>query len=99
LGPFSFVILETWLPVVTAIGGSFFSGYFGIRIGIARMEERHIALSDRVARLEARLDSKDRADYEWRHNEYSPTITEIWSEVQPMKAIVDRLERYVHPPK
>lgn len=93
------MILETWLPVAVAVAGSFGSGWLGIRLGLARMEERHIALSDRVARLEARLDAKERGDYEWRHDEYTPMINEIWADVRPIKAIVDRLERFVHPPK
>jgi hypothetical protein len=41
-----------WLPTGVAIAGSFLSAFVGIRIGLARIEERHIALSARVDALE-----------------------------------------------
>lgn len=88
--------LEAWLPVAVALGGSFFSGYFGVRIGQARMEERHIALMERVAKLESKFDLKEAGDYRWRHDEYSPTITELWADLRPLKAIVERIERFIH---
>lgn len=90
-------MLEAWAPVLVALVGSALSGYWGVRIGQARMEERHIALAARVATLEAWKLAKEQADYAWRHDEYSPQISNIWAEVRPMKAIVERLERWIHP--
>lgn len=89
-------MFETWLPTVIAAVGSFISGYFGIRVGMARMEERHIALMERVSKIESRMDAKDLADYHWRHDEYSPMITSIWADLHPLKTIVERLERFRH---
>ena len=40
-------MLETWLPTLIAIFGSLISGYLGVRVGLVRMEERHLALSQR----------------------------------------------------
>jgi len=84
---------EVWLPTAIALFGSFLSGYFGVRIGMARMEERHIALTARVDKIEKRLDDMDDAGYKWRHDEYAPQISEIWLELRPLKAIVERIER------
>ena len=40
-------MLEQWLPTLIAIFGSLISGYLGVRVGLVRMEERHLALSQR----------------------------------------------------
>jgi hypothetical protein len=64
-------MLETWMPVIVAILGSFASGYFGVQISMARMEERHIALTARVDKHDAEIGDRHsgiRGDLHKHHN-------------------------------
>lgn len=40
--------MTDFLPATIAVAGSFISGYAGVKVALARSEERHIALSARV---------------------------------------------------
>lgn len=87
-------MIPDWVYVVISVSGSFVSAYVGVRTGLARMEERWIAISHRVDELKARLDAKEHQDHRWRHDEYAPEISHIWADLRPLKAIVERMERF-----
>ena len=79
-------MIETWLPVLIALGGSFLSGYLGVRVGMARMEERQIALSARVERAEDEIQRLR----DWRHLKADPYINDM----EHMNERVNRLETW-----
>lgn len=76
-----------WISPIIAIFGSMLSGYIGVMVATARAEERHLAMTGRVIKIEEEI-LRLRL---WRHEKVDPYIADM----NNMNRRVERVERKV----